>query len=135
MKKPSITKSLCIEMENWCAEGEKLFGKRSWIFTKIIVQGDPNQNSPFLRAMTQKLSISDHKLLKPKCVWEAVFFFQYSKVFYIFQLFVYNFSKKTTASQKHFGFTNLGSEMLIFWVIALRKGEFWFGSPCTYLWK
>ena len=36
MKKPSITKSLCIEMENWCAEGEKLFGKRSWIFTKSL---------------------------------------------------------------------------------------------------
>ena len=28
-----------------------------------VVQGDPNQNSPFLRAITQKISISDPKLV------------------------------------------------------------------------
>ena len=38
--------------------------------------------------------------------------------------------KKTTASQTHFGFTNMGSEVLSFRVIALRKEQFWLGSPC-----
>ena len=42
-----------------------------------LIQGDPNQNSPFLRAITQKLSISDLKLVKPKCVWEDVVFFNF----------------------------------------------------------
>ena len=32
------------------------------------IQGNPNQNCPFLRVITQKLSISDPKLVKPKCV-------------------------------------------------------------------
>ena len=101
--------------------------------TDIKHTGWPKSKFPFLRAITQKLSISDPKLVIPKCVWEAVVFFNFRKFVYIFQLFVYNFSKKTTASQTHFGFTNLGLELLSFWVIALRKGEFWFGSPCTYV--
>ena len=33
-----------------------------------IIQGDPNQNCPFLRAITQKLSIFDPMLVKQKCV-------------------------------------------------------------------
>ena len=33
-----------------------------------VVQGDPNQNSPFLKAITHKVSISDPMLIKPKCV-------------------------------------------------------------------
>ena len=32
------------------------------------VQGDPNQNCPFLRAITQKVGTSDPMLVKPKCV-------------------------------------------------------------------
>ena len=38
------------------------------------LQGDPNQNCPFLRPITQKLSTSDPMLVKPKCVLEAVYF-------------------------------------------------------------
>ena len=34
----------------------------------VEVQRDQNQNTPFLRATTQKLSISDPKLVKPKCI-------------------------------------------------------------------
>ena len=36
------------------------------------LQGDPNQNCPFLKAITLKLSTSEPMLVKPKCVWEAV---------------------------------------------------------------
>ena len=35
--------------------------------------------------------------------------FDFQIFVYIFQLFVYDLSKKTTASQTHFGFTNIGS--------------------------
>ena len=33
-------------------------------------------------------------------------------------------------SKTHFGFTNMGSEMRIFRVIAIWNSKFWFGSPC-----
>ena len=72
-------------------------GRSKWCNSKLgqtNLQGDPNQNSTFLTAITQKLSISDPKLVKPKCVWEAVVFFNFPKFVYIFQLFAYNFSKK-----------------------------------------
>ena len=61
------------------------------------VQGDPNQNCSFLKAITLKLSTE----------------------------------KKPNASQTHFGFSNIGSEMHCFRVKALRKEQFWFGSPCS----
>ena len=35
-----------------------------------LLQGDPNQHSPFLRVITEKLSISVPKLVKPKCIRE-----------------------------------------------------------------
>ena len=41
---------------------------------------------------------------------------------------------KTDNSQTHFGFTNLGPEMLIFSVIAKRNFKFWFGSPDDIVW-
>ena len=75
------------------------------------LQGDPNQNLKFVLAITLKLCISDPMLVKPKCVWEPSVFFNFQKFVYIFQLFVYNFSKKSATSQTHFGFTNLGSNM------------------------
>ena len=57
-------------------------------------------------------------------------FFQFSKICLHFSAVCLQFFNKTNASQTHFGFINLGSEMLSFWIIALRKGEFWVGSPC-----
>ena len=59
-------------------------------------------------------------------------FFQFSKICLHFSAVCLQFFKKTTASQTHFGFTNMGSEVLSFWVIGLRKGQFWFGSPCSW---
>ena len=42
---------------------------------------------------------------------------------------------KTDSSQRHFGFTNHGSEMLIYSVRAKRNFKLWFGSPCNKLLK
>ena len=51
------------------------------------------------------------------CLKGSSFFFNFQKkIAYIFQLFVYNFSKKkkkTTASQTHFGYINVVSEKCI----------------------
>ena len=40
----------------------------------LDLQGDPNQNLVFQMAVALKLCISDHMLVKPKLVWEAVVF-------------------------------------------------------------
>ena len=44
------------------------------------VQGDPNQNLRFLLAITLKISISDPMFRKPKCVWDAYIYFDFSAV-------------------------------------------------------
>ena len=56
------------------------------------------------------------------------------------KFYVPNDFKKSTISLTHFGFTNIGSEVLSFRVIALRKGQFCLGYPvliqyltCFYL--
>ena len=105
------------------------FWERMNVFESII-QGDPNQNFPFQMAITLKLSSSDPMLVKPKCVWEAAVFFSILKFFFIFQLFVYNFSKKAATSQTHFGFINIGSKELSFGFTAISKGKLWFRAPC-----
>ena len=45
-------------------------------------------------AVHLKLCISDPILVKPKCVWDVVVFFNFWKFAYIFQLFVHNFWNK-----------------------------------------
>ena len=102
-------------------------------FPLTLLQGDPNQNLKWFLATTLKLCISDLMLVKPICVWEAYNFFDFQLFVYNFQLFVYNFSKKLDASQTHFGFTNMGSEMHGFRVIAKRHFKFWFGSLCMQI--
>ena len=78
-------------------------------------------------AIFLKLSISDPMLVKPKCVWEAVVFFLKNckqtaeKCKQIFQNW-----KKTTVSQTHFGFTNIGSEMHSFRGTAIWNQKLWF---------
>ena len=42
---------------------------------KNFIQGDPNQNLKFVLAITLKIWVSDPMLVKPKCVWEVVDFF------------------------------------------------------------
>ena len=36
------------------------------------------------------------------------------------------------ASEIHFGFTNMGSDVRIFRIIAIWISKFWFGSPCIH---
>ena len=43
------------------------------------LQDDPNQNLGLQMTITQKLSSSDHMLVKPKWVWEAVVFLKNCK--------------------------------------------------------
>ena len=59
-------------------------------------------------------------------------YFYFCRKFFFFKVFWKFFIplNKTDSSQTHFGFTNLGPEMLIFSVIAKRNFKFWFGSPC-----
>ena len=45
-----------------------------------LVWGDPNQNLKLLLAIIQKLCISDPMLVKPKCIWEANIYFDFSAV-------------------------------------------------------
>ena len=74
-----------------------------------VAQGDPNQNWPFLRAITLKQGRSIFRKIVNK------------------QLKIINkFLKmeKTTASQTYFGITDIGSETLSFRFIAHRKGQF-----------
>ena len=80
-------------------------------------------------AITLKLCITDPMLVKPKCVREAYNFFDFQLFVYNFQLVVYNFSKKLYASQTHFGFINIGSEMLFFDSTPIY---FWWFSIWTY---
>ena len=56
-------------------------------------------------------------------------------IFYLWylQVKISQFSQKTSTSQTHFGFINIGSETLTFRCRANRKSKFWFGSPCMYL--
>ena len=86
---------------------------------------------PIQMAVLLKLCISHPILVKPKCVWKAVVFFNFQKFVYIFQLFVYNFSKQTTTSQTHFDFTNLWSKMHCFSATAIYFWQFSIGTPCT----
>ena len=59
--------------------------------------------------------------------------FNFWRFFLYFSVVCLQFFNWTTASQTHFGFTNMGSEVLSFWVMGLKKGQFWFGSPCNYI--
>ena len=44
-----------------------------------LLQSDPNQNCPFIRTVSLKLSTSDPVLVKPNCVSDAVVFWKNCK--------------------------------------------------------
>ena len=76
----------------------------------------------------------DPMLVNPKCVWEAVDFFNHWKFGYNFQLFVYNFPKNLhTTSQTHFGFINIGSKVHRFSYTAIYFWPFSIGTPCRFV--
>ena len=102
----------------------------------IKLQGDPNQNFPFQMAITLKLSYSDPMLVKPKCVWEAAVFPNFWKFVYIFQLFVYNFSKKKLPPLKHIlALPTWGQKCLVSEIEQIEKANFDLGHPVAILWK
>ena len=73
---------------------------------------------------------------KAKTSFQGGSFFHFQKNFYIFHLFLYNFSKKkTTAFQTPFRFTNMGSNMHRFSATAISFWLFSNGKPCTMLQK
>ena len=56
-------------------EYAKNYVKSRYRNLRHFLQGDPNQNFLFQMAMTLKICISDHILVKPKCVWHAQVYF------------------------------------------------------------
>ena len=67
-----------------------------------IVQDFPFENCQKEMAVALKKCLFDPILVKPKCVWEAVVFSQFSKICLHFSAVCIKFFKKTTASQsKH----------------------------------
>ena len=90
-----------------------------------LIQGVQFEKSQKEIAKALKQCIFNLLLVKPKCVWEVVrSFFQFSKICLHFQLIVYKFKKKPTASQTHFGFINMGSNMRRFSATATSFGLF-----------
>ena len=86
-----------------------------------FLQGDPNQNCPFVRALTLILSTSNPHVGKAKMRLRggSVFLEIVNKHLKNVNKFLKN--EKTSASQRQFCFTNIGSEIR---VIACRKGQF-----------
>ena len=78
--------------------------------------------------ITQKWCTFDQMLDKPKCVWEAYIYFDFSAI-------CLQFSKQMYASQTHFDFTNMGSKVHFFWVMSSQrsKNETW--TPCIKVWR
>ena len=99
------------------------------------LQGDPNQNFKCVLAITQKLCISDPMLVKPKCVWEAAVFSNFRKFVYIFQLFVYNFSKKLPPLKRILALPTWGQKSLISELQPFEKGNFDLGHPVPILFE
>ena len=64
------------------------------------LQGDPNQNFRFQMTVALSVCISDPMLVKPKCVWEAVVFYEFQLIFYTCKILM---PKMTAFYIKHHG--------------------------------
>ena len=94
-------KSKILKMGKWCRY--VIVGKWKYTVRHYTIQGDPNQNPSFQRAINLKFCVSDLsdlKLLNPNCVWKAVVF-----LWKIVNKSLKN-KKKNTASLPKFGFPN-----------------------------
>ena len=76
----------------------------------MCIQGVPIENCQKSKAVDLKRSTFDPMFVKPKWVLEAVDFFQFSIICLQFSAVCLQFFKKSTTSQTHFGFTNIGSK-------------------------
>ena len=81
-------------------------------------------------SVSQTQCIFDPMLVKPKCVWEAVVYSKKCKQTAEKCKQIFENWKKSTASQPHFGFTNIGSNMHHFWATAFYFCIFSYGTPC-----
>ena len=70
-------------------------------------------------------------LVKPKCVWEVEVFFNFRKFVYIFQLFVYNFSKKPPTLKHILALPTWGQKCLVSEIKQIWKVNFYLGPPCS----
>ena len=93
------------------------------LLNQMVVQGDPNQNFPFPRPITLKVSTSDPKLVKPKLVWEvAVFFWK-----------IVNKQLKKLPFLKHIlALPTWGQKSLISELQPFEKGNFDLGHPVDH---
>ena len=65
-----------------------------------MIQGDPNQNFRFQMTVALSVCISDPMLVKQKCVWEVVVFYEFQLIFYTCKSLM---PKMTTFFIKHHG--------------------------------
>ena len=56
------------------------------LLARSHIQGDPNQDFRFQMTIPLSVCISDPMLVKPKCVWEAVVFYEFQLIFYTCKL-------------------------------------------------
>ena len=75
-----------------------------------MIQGVPFEKSQEEMAVALKQCIFEPMLVKPKMRLKSGSFYQFSKICLHFSAVCLQFFKKT-ASQTHFGFTNIGSNM------------------------
>ena len=66
----------------------------------FVLQGDPNQNFRLQMTVALSVCISDPMLVKPKWVWEAIFFYEFQLIIYTYKLFML---KMMTFYIKHHG--------------------------------
>ena len=119
----------------------------------LHLQGVQDQKCQKERARTWKQSIFDPTLVKPKCVWKLCIYYAksycfkkiekkevFSKNFIIFGVIIFLVDKQLILPTKmhilhtHFGFTNVGSNMLPNQDIELSFWHFWSWTPCiTYM--
>ena len=77
-----------------------------------------------------KQCISDPKLVKPTCVWEVVDILKNGKQTAENSTQMFQNLKIFTASQTHFDFTNIGSEMHHFSSTSIYFSWFSIGTSC-----
>ena len=110
-----ITRNIFIWREN-----SRFSAHTGWPKSKFLISNGYNSETKHFRPHVGKA----------KMRLRGGSFFRFSKKFSAVCL---QFFKKTTTSQTHFGFTNMGSEMHSFRVVAKINFKFWFGLPCIIM--
>ena len=88
-------------------------------FRRLWNTGWPKSKLLISNGCTSKIMHFWPYVVKAKMCLRGSSFFQFSEICLHFSAVCLQFFKKTTASQIHFGFTNMGSEMLSFRVMVI----------------